>query len=162
MVGEEHLACGRTSAGTSLQRILEGRRQLRDPESNKTSPGTKFRTGRAPNMILIHLASFKELALCERLCPYDFPIGPTSHLTDHMAIPSMFSERARSVGQQAILGLLRAVWEHQSSWVMVVVAWARMFKGGSMRTRPTHLVIGFIARNASVLLLDPPQLSPSH
>ena len=44
-------------------------------------------------MILIHLASFKELALCERLCPDGFPIGLTSHLTDHMSIPSMFSER---------------------------------------------------------------------
>ena len=160
MVGEEHLACGRTSAGTSLQRILEGHRQLRDPESNKTSPGTKFETGRAPNMILIHLASFKELALCERLCPYDFPIGPTSHLTDHMSIPSVFS--ARSVGQRAILGLLRAVWEHQSPWGIVVVAWARMCTGSSTRTRPTHLVISFIARSASVLLIDPPQLSPSH
>jgi len=69
---------------------------------------------------------------------------------------------ARSVGQQTIFGLVRALWEHQSWCGIVVVTCGRMCTGGSTRTRPTRPVIGFIARNASALLLDPPQLSPSH
>ena len=69
--------------------------------------------------------------------------------------------KAGSVGQQVIFSLVRAVKEHQSSCGIVVVACARMCTGGSTRKRPTHPVIGFIARNASILLLDPPQHSPS-